>query len=80
MTPHSRDEFRGLLGLSAPVAAAQLAMMAMSGVDMTRIARVGVAELVARDRMGNFNRSGWTPPWPRTRPASASNSASPPLL
>ena len=57
MTPHSLDEFRSLIGLSAAVAAAQLAMRAMSGVDMMRIARVGVAELAAMDRIGNFNRS-----------------------
>ena len=43
ITPRSRGEFRIRLGLFAPIVIAQLGMMAMSGVDMMMIARVGVA-------------------------------------
>ncbi len=46
-TGRARLEFRTLLGLSAPVAAAQLGMMAMGVIDTMMVARVGPAPLAA---------------------------------
>ncbi len=42
-----RTEFRTLLGLSVPVATAQLGFMTMGVIDTMMVARVGVAELAA---------------------------------
>ena len=43
----ARLEFRTLLGLSAPVAAAQLGMMTMGVIDTMMVARVGPGPLAA---------------------------------
>jgi multidrug resistance protein, MATE family len=45
--PERNSEFRILLGLSTPIAAAQLGMMTMGVIDTMMVARVGVAELAA---------------------------------
>jgi len=42
-----KSEFRTLLGLSIPVAAAQLGFMTMGVIDTMMVARIGVAELAA---------------------------------
>ena len=46
-SPEKPSEFRTLLGLSAPIAIAQLGMMTMGVVDTMMVARIGVAELAA---------------------------------
>lgn len=42
-----KSEFRTLIGLSVPVAAAQLGFMTMGVIDTMMVARIGVAELAA---------------------------------